>query len=112
MILLITAMILVGINIIIMYLELKPFLDAVAFERDRSTALVDRMSLPFRVVAHTPKLLPFSVDVVAVIVLSTLFSMGSGLSGGVTSLFSSCLVSAILYSRRFRKKYTIGFKSL
>lgn len=93
LILLIIAMVMIGLHIWIMYLELKPFLDAIGKSRG--------IMLPVSFVLNLPRLIPVAIDITAVVVMGYLFSLGAGLIGGVTSLFASIVVSLIIYSRRY-----------
>ena len=94
LILLIIAMVMIGLHIWIMYLELKPYLDAIENKKG--------MMLPIAMVVNLPKLIPIVIDITAVVVMGYLFSLGAGLIGGVTSLFASIIVSFIIYCRRYK----------
>lgn len=93
-ILLFVAMGMIGLNILFSYLELIPFLKAM--QKDCSGCLW-LMKAPFYTVVHLGKLMPTIIDIGGMIILTSIFSMGSGLIGGVAGLFASNLLSTIIF---------------
>jgi hypothetical protein len=87
----------VGFNIVMSYIELKPFLAACEYEKAVTNSFGSRMSFPFRILGHTPKLIPSIVDIGGMILMTNLFNLGSGYAGGITGLFASNLLSVIIY---------------
>lgn len=80
-------------NIIMSYVELKPFLAALEYEK----TVGSRLTLPFRCIGHFPKLIPSLVDIGAMILMTKLFNLGNGYAGGISGLFASNVLSIIIY---------------
>jgi hypothetical protein len=90
---LIIGLLMVLFNILMSYVELKQFLAAVEYEKRTGSSL----TLPFRILYHFPKLIPSAIDILAMILMTKLFDLGSGYAGGITGLFASNVLSVIIY---------------
>jgi len=90
---LIVGLLMVLFNILMSYIELKPFLSALEYEKRTGNAF----TLPFRCIGHLPKIIPSIIDIGAMIIMTSLFDLGSGYAGGITGLFASNVLSIIIY---------------
>jgi hypothetical protein len=103
------ALIMVGVNITFSYLELKPFLAANREICDNIGYKISRVPTPFIrglvfiaiyipcILCKTHLLLPSLIDIFGMIAMTSLFSFGAGLGGGIAALFASNLLSFIIY---------------
>jgi ABC-type uncharacterized transport system permease subunit len=96
-IVLVIGLIMVGFNIFMSYVELKPFLSSIEEEKRNTHSFSSQMSFPFRIMWHLPKLIPSIMDILAMILFTNLFNLGSGYAGGITGLFASNVLSVIIY---------------
>jgi len=94
----------VGINIMFSYLELLPYIDAAKKDiHDVTTStnpfiqVFRYIMLPFKLLSHIGLLLPTLIDLGAMYFLSTMFSLGNSMAGGLTGLFASNFVSVIVF---------------
>jgi hypothetical protein len=109
---LIIGLIMVGFNIFMSCVELQPFLRAYEDEKNNTSDFGSKVTFPFRVMGHLPKLIPSFVDLVAMLVLTKLFAMGGGYASGVTGLFASNLLSLIIYFYTHRRKQEVVLEEL
>lgn len=90
---LLIGLLMVLFNILMSYVELKPFLAALEYEK----SVGSKLTLPFRCMYHLPKIIPSLIDIGAMVVMTKLFDLGSGYAGGITGLFASNVLSVIIY---------------
>jgi hypothetical protein len=90
---LIIGLLMVLFNILMSYVELKPFLAALEYEK----SVGSKFTLIFRCIGHLPKIIPSLIDIGAMILMTKLFDLGNGYAGGVTGLFASNVLSIIIY---------------
>lgn len=98
---LIIGLLMVAFNILMSYVELTPFLKSIEYEK----SVGSNLTLPFRCIGHLPKLIPSIVDILSMVLMTSLFDLGSGYAGGITGLFASNVVSIIIYFYVRRNKY-------
>jgi hypothetical protein len=94
----------VGISLTFSYLELLPFIDAVQYECANTRGIFSSLGLIFRLIGHTPKLLPTIIDLGAMLLFLKIFSLGTGFAGGLAGLFASNLLSVFIYSKTHKNK--------
>jgi hypothetical protein len=106
-ILMVSAFVMVATALLFSYLELLPFINAV--ERDFRQVLTvwNMVTFAFKVIGHTPKLIPCAIDIVVTVFLSGVLGFGTGLIGAITGLFAANVVSLLVYYHTHikRRKY-------
>lgn len=95
--LLIIGFIMVLVGILFTYLELLPFIDALQAESRLCSTVVLKVTLPWRLLRHVPKLIPSIIDLGCLTFLSTFLGIGGGIIGGVTGVFASNVISIVIY---------------
>lgn len=103
----IIGLVMIGINITFSYIELKPFLAAVREERDNTRGSWQSITLVYRLIRHLPKLIPTIIDLTSMVIMTSIFNLGSGFAGGVAGLFASNLLSFFIYYHTHIKRKTI-----
>lgn len=78
------------------YVELLPFLRAWDYEKSR-LAGARKALLPLIMLKRLPMLFPAVVDLILMVFMSTYLGFGAGVVGGVTGIFGSNVLSAIIY---------------
>jgi hypothetical protein len=100
----IVGLVMIGINITFSYLELIPFIEAVKYEKDRTRGTISCFTLVFRLIRHLPKCIPTIIDMGSMVIMTHLFSLGTGYAGGIAGLFASNLISVFIYLRTHKRK--------